>query len=103
MSAERTSPRLIPVLDLMNGKVVRAVGGRRDEYRPVVSTLTPSTEPVEVAMALLAATVGVPLARAMRTRYGTTILLGLTGVFSLVLGFVWGWPIVHAMVVRRLA
>lgn len=53
-----------------------------------------------VGMALLAATVGVPLARAMRTRYGTTILLGVTGLFSLVLGLVWGWPIVHAMVAR---
>ena len=56
MSAKRTPPRLIPVLDVMNGHVVRAVGGRRDEYRPVVSTLTPATEPVDVATALLAAT-----------------------------------------------
>ncbi|MBN9122966.1 MAG: hisA/hisF family protein, partial [Planctomycetes bacterium] len=40
----------------MNGQVVRAVGGRRDEYRPVVSRLTTSTEPSEVARALLAAT-----------------------------------------------
>lgn len=56
MSSERQSPRLIPVLDVMNGQVVRAVGGRRDEYRPVMSTLTPLTEPVEVAKALLAAT-----------------------------------------------
>lgn len=56
MSAKRQPPRLIPVLDVMNGQVVRAVGGRRDEYRPVVSKLTASTEPVEVARALLAAT-----------------------------------------------
>jgi HisA/HisF family protein len=40
----------------MNGQVVRAVSGRRDEYRPVVSTLTTSTDPTEVAQALLAVT-----------------------------------------------
>jgi phosphoribosylformimino-5-aminoimidazole carboxamide ribotide isomerase len=56
MSAHRPRPRIVPVLDVMNGQVVRAVGGRRDEYRPVVSTLTNSTEPLEVAQALLAAT-----------------------------------------------
>lgn len=49
-------PRLIPVLDVMNGVVVRAVGGRRDEYRPVVSKLTTSTDPLDVAKALIAAT-----------------------------------------------
>jgi phosphoribosylformimino-5-aminoimidazole carboxamide ribotide isomerase len=56
MSADRKSPRIIPVLDVMDGAVVRAVGGRRDEYRPVVSKLIDSTEPVEVAKALLGAT-----------------------------------------------
>lgn len=49
-------PRLIPVLDVMNGQVVRAVGGRRDEYKPVESKLTTSTDPVEVASVLLEAT-----------------------------------------------
>lgn len=49
-------PRIVPVLDVMNGQVVRAVGGRRDEYRPVVSKLTASTDPVEVAKALGEAT-----------------------------------------------
>lgn len=49
-------PRIIPVLDVMNGQVVRAVAGRRTEYRPVVSKLTTSTEPVEVAKALIEAT-----------------------------------------------
>lgn len=48
--------RIIPVLDVMNGAVVRAVGGRRREYRPVVSHLTASTEPLAVAKALLATT-----------------------------------------------
>jgi phosphoribosylformimino-5-aminoimidazole carboxamide ribotide isomerase len=56
MSAERQTPRLIPVLDVIGGVVVRAVGGERQRYWPVVSTLTASAEPVEVANALLAAT-----------------------------------------------
>ncbi|HEX4609193.1 MAG TPA: HisA/HisF-related TIM barrel protein [Urbifossiella sp.] len=47
---------IIPVLDLMGGRVVRAVGGRRSEYRPVRSVLTDSTDPVEVAKAMVAAT-----------------------------------------------
>lgn len=48
--------RLIPVLDILGGRVVRAVGGRRSEYRPVVSRLTDSTEPVVVASKLLEVT-----------------------------------------------
>ena len=49
MSSERKPPRLIPVLDVMNGRVVRAVGGRRDEYRPIKCTLSDSSVPAEVA------------------------------------------------------
>ena len=45
--------RLIPVLDLLAGVVVRAVGGRRSDYRPIVSRLTSSTNPIEVARALV--------------------------------------------------
>jgi phosphoribosylformimino-5-aminoimidazole carboxamide ribotide isomerase len=45
--------RIIPVLDLMNGQVVRAVGGRREMYRPVESRLTDSTDPLTVAEVLL--------------------------------------------------
>ena len=56
MSAQCQKPRIIPVLDVMGGVVVRAIGGRREEYRPIVSRLTDSTAPVEVANALLAAT-----------------------------------------------
>lgn len=52
-TAPRT-PRIIPVLDVMGGVVVRAVGGRRDQYRPVVSELTRSTDPLAVLDALLA-------------------------------------------------
>jgi phosphoribosylformimino-5-aminoimidazole carboxamide ribotide isomerase len=43
---------IIPVLDIQGGTVVRAVGGRRSEYRPLVSRLTSSTEPVAVASAI---------------------------------------------------
>jgi phosphoribosylformimino-5-aminoimidazole carboxamide ribotide isomerase len=43
--------RIIPVLDLKGGLVVRGIGGRRDEYRPVVSGLVSSAEPLDVARA----------------------------------------------------
>ncbi len=42
---------LVGVLDLMDGVVVRAVGGHRDEYRPVQSRICDSCEPMEVAAA----------------------------------------------------
>ena len=45
--------RLIPVLDILNGHVVRGVGGCRHEYRPIQSVLTTSTTPAEVAAALI--------------------------------------------------
>jgi phosphoribosylformimino-5-aminoimidazole carboxamide ribotide isomerase len=41
--------RVIPVLDVMSGVTVRAVAGRRAEYRPLVSRLTQSTDPRIVA------------------------------------------------------
>ena len=43
--------RLLPVMDVMGGMVVRGLAGRREEYRPVVSRLTTSCDPVEVARA----------------------------------------------------
>ena len=43
--------RILPVLDLLAGQVVRGVAGRRQEYRPVVSRLTPSSRPLDVARA----------------------------------------------------
>ena len=46
-----TSP-VIPVLDLMIGQIVLASGGVRDEYRPVSSKLTRSSEPLDVAKAM---------------------------------------------------
>src|SRR5947208_1573876 len=47
--------RIIPVIDVMNGIVVRGVGGRRHEYKPIVSQLTSSVDPVEVARVLVEA------------------------------------------------
>lgn len=44
--------RVIPVLDLMDGVVVRGIGGERDGYRPIVSRLTSSAEPLDVAGAI---------------------------------------------------
>jgi phosphoribosylformimino-5-aminoimidazole carboxamide ribotide isomerase len=43
--------RILPVLDLLGGQVVRGVAGRRQEYRPVVSRLTRSSRPLDVARA----------------------------------------------------
>ncbi|MCU0705318.1 MAG: HisA/HisF-related TIM barrel protein [Fimbriiglobus sp.] len=48
--------RIIPVIDVMAGVVVRAVGGKRADYRPVQSKLTASASPLGVAKALLKAT-----------------------------------------------
>lgn len=50
------SPRIIPVLDVMGGQVVHAIGGRREQYRPIQSRLTDSTNPSFVSRALIAAT-----------------------------------------------
>ncbi len=64
ISAFRLPPsafQILPVLDLLNGVVVRGVGGRRDEYRPVESVLTPSAQPLDIA-------------RAFRERLGLTTL-----------------------------
>jgi phosphoribosylformimino-5-aminoimidazole carboxamide ribotide isomerase len=45
--------RIIPVIDLMGGIVVRGVAGRRSEYRPLRSRLCESSEPAAVAHALV--------------------------------------------------
>jgi HisA/HisF family protein len=45
---------LIPVIDLMHGQVVRAMGGQRSTYRPIVSRLCPGSDPVTVARVLCA-------------------------------------------------
>lgn len=41
--------RLIPVLDVLNGVAVRGVGGRRDEYRPLVTQLCAGSDSLDVA------------------------------------------------------
>ena len=43
---------VIPVLDLMIGQIVLAQGGNRDEYRPVHTRLTGSSQPLDVAQAI---------------------------------------------------
>ena len=45
---------IIPVLDLMNGQVVHAKHGNRHQYLPIKSVLTNSSDPLDVAQALLA-------------------------------------------------
>ena len=46
--------RIIPVIDIRNGAVVRAIAGRRAEYRPLQSCLTAATTPIAVAYGFLA-------------------------------------------------
>ena len=41
--------KILPVLDVMHGQVVRGVGGRRHEYRPLVCPLATTPEPLAVA------------------------------------------------------
>jgi phosphoribosylformimino-5-aminoimidazole carboxamide ribotide isomerase len=43
---------LLPVLDLMQRLIVRGIAGRREEYRPIVSRLVDSADPLTVAQAL---------------------------------------------------
>jgi phosphoribosylformimino-5-aminoimidazole carboxamide ribotide isomerase len=43
--------KIIPVLDLLGGVVVRGVAGQRENYRPVVSRLVASSRPTDVALA----------------------------------------------------
>ncbi|HEV7223801.1 MAG TPA: hypothetical protein VGN42_13930, partial [Pirellulales bacterium] len=44
--------QMIPVIDLMGGLVVRGVGGRRHEYRPIESRLCAGANPAAIARAL---------------------------------------------------
>ena len=51
--SQRPKPcRIIPVLDLLGGVVVRGVAGKREEYRPIASRLTASSEAIDVARAI---------------------------------------------------
>ncbi|MGF6764152.1 phosphoribosylformimino-5-aminoimidazole carboxamide ribotide isomerase [Paraburkholderia sp. GAS33] len=47
--------QVIPVLDLLDGHVVRAVRGERTAYQPIHSPLAATSEPLHIARALLAA------------------------------------------------
>ena len=42
---------ILPVLDLMQGQIVRGVAGQRHAYRPIESTLVQSADPLAVAQA----------------------------------------------------
>jgi phosphoribosylformimino-5-aminoimidazole carboxamide ribotide isomerase len=44
--------RVVAVLDLMRGAVVRGIAGERHTYRPIESRLTRDTSPAEVAQAI---------------------------------------------------
>src|SRR5438874_2323145 len=43
--------RIVPVLDLMHGQVVRGIAGRRSEYQPIHSPLASTADPIAVAQA----------------------------------------------------
>lgn len=45
--------QVIPVIDLKGGVVVRARMGRRDQYRPIETPLSPTSDPLDVARGLL--------------------------------------------------
>lgn len=44
---------ILPVIDLKSGQVVHARGGRRDEYAPIRTPLSPTSAPGEVVAGLL--------------------------------------------------
>jgi phosphoribosylformimino-5-aminoimidazole carboxamide ribotide isomerase len=46
--------RILPVLDIKSGQVVRGIAGRRHEYAPIRSELTASAKIVDVALAFRA-------------------------------------------------
>ena len=46
-----TTMRILGVLDLLGGVVVRGVAGRREDYRPIRSPLVDSAEPLAIARA----------------------------------------------------
>jgi len=41
--------RIVPVMDLLDGTVVHAVGGEREKYEPVDSVLTNTADPLKIA------------------------------------------------------
>ncbi|HUE70477.1 MAG TPA: HisA/HisF-related TIM barrel protein [Pirellulaceae bacterium] len=45
--------QIIPVIDLLGGQVVRGIGGRRSEYRPIESQLVRGSDPGAIAAAFV--------------------------------------------------
>lgn len=45
--------KLIPVIDILNGQVVRGIAGERDRYQPNESKLLEGSDPVETATAFI--------------------------------------------------
>ena len=45
--------RVIPVVDLLGGQVVRGIAGRRELYRPIVSNISKTAHPADVARAFV--------------------------------------------------
>lgn len=44
--------RIIPVLDILNGQVVRGIAGDRQQYRPIQSLLADGSDPITIAEAI---------------------------------------------------
>lgn len=44
--------RIIPVLDVLRGRAVHAIGGRREDYRPLRSSMRPGSDPLSMAAAV---------------------------------------------------
>jgi phosphoribosylformimino-5-aminoimidazole carboxamide ribotide isomerase len=53
MAATESRIDIVPVIDLKAGQVVHAHGGRRDEYRPIATPLSPTSAPADVIAGLL--------------------------------------------------
>ena len=45
--------KIVPAIDLKSGSVVRAVGGRRDQYQPIRSVLAAGPTPGSIGAALV--------------------------------------------------
>ena len=48
-SPARSTAEIIPVLDLMRGRVVRGIAGQRESYQPITSRLADSSDPLQIA------------------------------------------------------
>ena len=49
MNGMMTQARIIPVLDIMDGIVVRGVAGEREKYQPVSGKVVSSSNPIDIA------------------------------------------------------